>query len=273
MAATRIEWTDATWNPVRGCVPTSPGCAKCYASAFAERWRGLPGHPYEQGFDPRLVPEKLAEPLHWRAPRRVFVNSMSDLFGEFVPFDYVDRVFGVMHACEFLGRDAFPGHTFQVLTKRAERMAEYLSTDRRTAWARAAACYGGGHDPDGLYDQIDGRTSPAPHIHLGVSVENRKHGLPRIDVLREVPAALRFLSVEPLLEDLGTVNLAGIGWVIVGAESGHRPRPMNEDWVRSLRDQCAAAGVPFFYKQMINERGKKVSLPLLDGRQWAEMPR
>jgi len=274
MGESTIEWTDKTWNPVRGCVKVSPGCKHCYAETFAERWRGVEGHPYEQGFDPKLVPEKLSEPVRWRTPRRVFVNSMSDLFGEFVPFDFIDRVFGVMSACECLGRgdDAFPGHTFQVLTKRPARMREYLSTDRRRAWARAGVCYGGGDNPDPLFDQIAFREGPPPHIHLGVSVEDRKYGVPRIDVLREVPAALRFLSVEPLLEDLGEINLTGIGWVIVGAESGRGARPMREEWVRSLRDQCAAARVPFFYKQRLDERGRKVSLPLLDGAQHAAFP-
>jgi protein gp37 len=273
---TTIEWTDATWNPVRGCVKVSPGCKHCYAATFAERWRGVEGHPYEQGFDPRLVPEKLREPLRWRAPRRVFVNSMSDLFGEFVPDDYIDQVFGVMHACEYRAipksEDVFPWHTFQILTKRASRMREYLATDRRREWARTAGRCALEGSSDRMHDYVAFREAPAPHIHLGVSVEDRKYGVPRIDVLREVPAALRFLSVEPLLEDLGEINLTGIGWVIVGAESGRGARPMREDWVRSLRDQCAAAGVPFFYKQKLDERGRKVSLPLLDGAQHAAFP-
>jgi protein gp37 len=211
-----IEWTDATWNPVRGCTKISPGCAHCYAETFAERFRGVPGHPYEQGFDLRLVPEKLAEPFKWPSRRRVFVNSMSDLFHEGVPDEYILRVAEVMKAANW--------HTFQVLTKRSERMAELLRTKLRFA-------------------------SELPHIWWGVSVENRKHGLPRIDHLRTAPAVVRFLSVEPLLEDLGVINLNGIHWVIVGGESGHGARPMHADWVRSVRDQCQAVGVKFFFKQ------------------------
>lgn len=212
----RIEWTDASWNPVRGCTRISPGCARCYAETFAERFRGVPGHPYEQGFDLRLVPEKLAEPLRWRNPRRIFVNSMSDLFHADVSDEYIGAVVRVMQAANW--------HTYQVLTKRSERMRDLLAGPLAVA-------------------------AEQPHVWWGVSVENRRHGLPRIDHLRAAPAAVRFLSVEPLLEDLGVVDLRGIAWVIVGGESGHGARPMHPDWVRSLRDQCAAAGVPFFFKQ------------------------
>src|SRR5271157_163121 len=212
----KIEWTDATWNPVRGCTKISPGCAHCYAAVFAERFRGVKGHPYEQGFDLRLVPEKLEDPLRWPKPKRVFVNSMSDFFHPGIPDDYVDAITQVMIAARW--------HTFQVLTKRAERMGAMLSTRLRHAATHA-------------------------HIWWGVSVENRRDGLPRIDHLRAAPAAVRFLSVEPLLEDLGELNLAGIGWVIVGGESGPGARPMDEKWVLSIRDQCRRAGVPFFFKQ------------------------
>ena len=212
----RIEWTDATWNPVRGCTKISPGCTHCYASTFAERFRGVPGHPYEQGFDLRLVPEKLAEPFRWTARRRVFVNSMSDLFHPEVPDAYIVRVARVMAAADW--------HTYQVLTKRSERMAELLRTELRFA-------------------------ADLPHVWWGVSVENRRHGLPRIDHLRAAPAAVRFLSVEPLLEDLGRVDFTGIHWVIVGGESGHGARPMAAEWVRSLRDQCRESGASFFIKQ------------------------
>ncbi|HMD99735.1 MAG TPA: phage Gp37/Gp68 family protein [Terriglobia bacterium] len=213
---TSIEWTDATWNPVRGCTKIAAGCAHCYAEAFAERFRGVKGHPYEQGFDLRLVPEKLEDPLRWPKPKRVFVNSMSDFFHPGIPDDYVDAITQVMIAARW--------HTFQVLTKRAERMGAMLSTRLRHAATHA-------------------------HIWWGVSVENRRDGLPRIDHLRAAPAAVRFLSVEPLLEDLGELNLAGIGWVIVGGESGPGARPMDEKWVLSIRDQCRRAGVPFFFKQ------------------------
>ncbi len=212
----RIEWTDATWNPVRGCTKISPGCTHCYAATFAERFRGVPGHPYEQGFDLLLVPEKLTDPFGWSGRRRVFVNSMSDLFHDGVPDEYIARVARVMAAADW--------HTYQVLTKRSERMAELLRTKLRFA-------------------------AGLPHVWWGVSVENRRHGLPRIDHLRATPAAVRFLSVEPLLEDLGRLNLAGIDWVIVGGESGAGARPMVADWVRSIRDQCEQARVAFFFKQ------------------------
>jgi protein gp37 len=233
-----IEWTDATWNPVRGCTKISPGCAHCYAETFAERFRGVPGHPYEQGFDLRLVPEKLAEPFKWPSRRRVFVNSMSDLFHEGVPDEYILRVADVMKAANW--------HTFQVLTKRSERMAELLRIKLRFA-------------------------AELPHIWWGVSVENRKHGLPRIDHLRTAPAVVRFLSVEPLLEDLGVIDLNGIHWVIVGGESGHGARPMHANWVRSVRDHCQAAGVKFFFKQWGGVRKGKTGREL-DGRTYDGQP-
>jgi protein gp37 len=228
----KIEWTDATWNPVRGCDKISPGCKHCYAATFAERFRGVPGHPYEQGFDLRLVPEKLAEPLRWTKSKMVFVNSMSDLFHKDVPNEYVGRVGEVMRVANW--------HTYQVLTKRSERLASMLRTDLRHLAAE-------------------------PHIWWGVSVENRKHGLPRIDHLRAAPAAVRFLSVEPLLEDLGKVDLTGISWVIVGGESGPGARPMRPEWVRSIRNQCLAADVPFFFKQWGGTR-KHLTGRTLDGQ-------
>jgi protein gp37 len=235
---TRIEWTDATWNPVRGCTKITPGCAHCYASTFAERFRGVPGHPYEQGFDLRLVPEKLRDPFLWTTRKRVFVNSMSDLFHADVPDDYVLRVARVMATANW--------HTYQVLTKRSERMADLL----RTKLAFAAAL---------------------TNVWWGVSVENRRHGLPRIDHLRIAPAAVRFLSVEPLLEDLGDVDLTGIHWVIAGGESGPGARPLHADWVRSLRDQCRAAGVSFFFKQWGGVR-KSETGRTLDARTHDEQP-
>ncbi|HEV7922198.1 MAG TPA: phage Gp37/Gp68 family protein [Thermoanaerobaculia bacterium] len=233
-----IEWTDATWNPVRGCVKISPGCTHCYAETFAERFRGVPGHPYEQGFDIRLVPEKLTAPLQWKQPRRIFVNSMSDLFQAGIPEAFVLDVANVMRTADW--------HTYQVLTKRADRMREFLNGPLREA-------------------------ALEPHIWWGVSVENRKHGLPRLDDLRATPAAVRFLSIEPLLEDLGEIDLTGIHWVIVGGESGHRARPMQREWVTSIRDQCAAAGVPFFFKQWGGRR-KKAAGRELDGRHYDDMP-
>ena len=234
----KIEWTDATWNPIRGCTKIIPGCAHCYAETFAERFRGVPGHPYEQGFDLRLMPEKLDEPLRWKTSRMVFVNSMSDLFHEDVADEYIERVCRVMVEAR--------RHTYQVLTKRSERMRELLCS--RLSFA-----------------------AREPHIWFGVSVENRKHGLPRIEHLRAAPAGLRMLSVEPLLEDLGPLDLSGIGWVIVGGESGPKARPMQPDWVRAIRDQCRAAAVPFFFKQWGGAR-KNRSGRELDGRTHDEVP-
>jgi protein gp37 len=234
----KIEWTDATWNPVRGCTKISPGCAHCYAETFAERFRGVPGHPYEQGFDLRLVAEKLLDPLRWTRARMIFVNSMSDLFHEDVSDWYVGLVADVMRAAKW--------HTYQVLTKRSERLAQMLRTD---LWQHAQE----------------------PQIWWGVSVENRKHGLPRIDHLRDAPAAVRFLSIEPLLEDLGTIDLTGISWVIVGGESGHGARSMKPEWVRTIRDECEDAGVPFFFKQWGGIR-KSLTGRELDGRTYDAMP-
>ncbi|WP_368411282.1 DUF5131 family protein [Paludisphaera mucosa] len=235
---TRIEWTDATWNPVRGCTKITPGCAHCYAETFAERFRGVPGHPYERGFDLRPVPHKLFDPLRWTKPRMVFVNSMSDLFHKDVTDEYVMRVAEVMRVANW--------HTYQVLTKRSERLAAMLANELRDRAGES-------------------------HVWWGVSVENRRHGLPRIEHLRAAPAVVRFLSVEPLLEDLGDVDLAGIAWMIVGGESGHGARPMAPEWVESLRDQCAAQGVRFFFKQWGGVRKAKAGREL-DGRTYDEVP-
>ena len=232
-----IEWTDATWNPVTGCTKVSPGCKHCYAETFAERWRGVPGHPYEQGFDLRLWPERLGLPLRWKSPRTIFVNSMSDLFHERVPDGFIRRVFEVM--CEA------SHHTFQILTKRAERLA---------AWHAL--------HPEFWF---------APNVWLGVSVEDRRYGVPRVSQLTGVSSSVRFLSVEPLLEDVGRLSLEGIDWVIVGGESGSGARPMREEWVLSVRDQCLAAGVPFFFKQWGGVR-KKQQGRQLEGRTWDDLP-
>ncbi|MGA2858614.1 MAG: phage Gp37/Gp68 family protein [Candidatus Sulfotelmatobacter sp.] len=234
----QIEWTDATWNPVRGCTKISPGCKHCYAETFAERFRGVKGHPYEQGFDLRLVPEKLTEPLLWRSPKLVFVNSMSDLFHEGVPDEYIEMVCRVMTTAKW--------HTFQVLTKRSARMRDLLSGRLRFA-------------------------AEQEHIWWGVSVENRKHGLPRIADLQAAPACVRFLSIEPLLENLGRFDVAGISWAIVGGESGPGARPMREEWVVSIRNQCAAARVPFFFKQWGGVRKKRTGR-ILQGRTHDEYP-
>jgi protein gp37 len=227
-----IEWTDSTWNPVRGCTKISPGCKHCYAETFAERFRGVPGHPYERGFDLRLVPERLADPLKWAEPRMIFVNSMSDLFHDRVPDEYIEQVCEVMALARW--------HTFQVLTKRSARLSSLLSGPLR-------------------------RFSEMRHVWWGVSVENKKHGLPRLNSLRSCPAAIRFLSVEPLLEDLGIIELSGISWVIVGGESGPGARPLDGGWVRSIRDQCKKSKVPFFFKQWGGVR-KKEHGRTLDGK-------
>ena len=237
-AESKIEWTDSTWNPVRGCTKISPGCTHCYAETFAERFRGVPGHPYEQGFDLRLVPEKLTDPLTWAKPKTIFVNSMSDLFHKDVADDYILAVAKVMEMANW--------HTYQVLTKRSERMRDLLSTKLKDAAALL-------------------------HIWWGVSVENQKHGLPRIDHLRDAPAAMRFLSIEPLLEDLGPINLEGLSWVIVGGESGAGARPMAEEWVLSIRDQCQQAQVPFFFKQWGGWNKKKAGR-ILHGFTYDAMP-
>lgn len=228
-----IEWTDATWNPVRGCSKVSPGCANCYAETFAERFRGVPGHPFEQGFDLRLVPEALELPHRWRAPRLVFVNSMSDLFHEDVPDAFVQSVFEVMASCS--------QHQFQVLTKRHERL---LKLAARLPWP--------------------------PNVWMGVSVETARY-YARIAALRRVPAETRFVSLEPLLAPMPNLPLDGIHWVIVGGESGRRSRAMDAEWVRGIREQCVAAGVPFFFKQW-GGRNKKAAGRTIDGQVWSELP-
>lgn len=229
-----IEWTEATWNPVTGCSKVSPGCAHCYAERFAERWRGVPGHAYEQGFDLRLWPERLEIPLRWRRPRLVFVNSMSDLFHEDVPLDFVRRVFEVMAQAHW--------HTFQILTKRHQRLAE-----------------------------IGPRLEWAPNVWIGVSIEN-KRWVHRADCLREVrEAAVRFISAEPLLGPLIGLNLTGIDWLIAGGESGPRHRPMRDEWLIDLRDRCVKEGVPFFFKQW-GGRTSKSGGRILQGQLWSEMP-
>lgn len=238
----RIEWTQHTWNPVTGCTNVSPGCKHCYARIFAERLKAMGVPSYENGFAVTLQPERLLEPLKRKTSTLYFVNSMSDLFHEQVPFPYVDKVFAVIERA--------PHHQFQILTKRADRMAEYCATRRlpHNAW-------------------------------LGVSVENRKHGVPRIAPLSKIEASVRFLSVEPLIADPGRLPLRGIHWVIVGGESGRGARPMNADWVRKVRDQCLGAGIPFFFKQWGAwgpdgiKRSKKANGRSIDGRQWSQLPK
>jgi protein gp37 len=228
-----IEWTESTWNPVTGCTKVSPGCAHCYAETFAERFRGVPGHPYERGFELQLRPERLQIPLRWRRPRLVFVNSMSDLFHEDIPDDFVQMVFNTMRTAS--------NHTFQILTKRHERLQELA---QRIEWP--------------------------PNVWMGVSIENRRF-VHRADALRRVPAAIRFVSAEPLLGPLNGLDLRGIHWLIAGGESGARHRPMQAEWVRDLRDKCISEGVAFFFKQW-GGRYSKAGGRELDGRQWSEMP-
>ncbi|HVY98070.1 MAG TPA: phage Gp37/Gp68 family protein [Dongiaceae bacterium] len=234
---TTIEWTDATWNPVTGCTKISSGCDNCYAERFAERFRGTPGHPFESGFDLTLRPERLDQPLKWRRPQMIFVNSMSDLFHKEVPQEFIDNVFDTMEKATW--------HTFQVLTKRSSLMSKFL---RRR--------YGG-------------RCGPR-HMWFGVSVEDGTK-LSRIGHLRNAPAGVRFLSIEPLIGPVGEIDLSGIDWVIVGGESGPRARPMKEQWVQEIRDQCVAARVAFFFKQWGGIR-PKTGGRTLDGREWNQYP-
>jgi len=233
----QIEWTDATWNPVRGCTKVSPGCKHCYAETFAERFRGVPGHPFEQGFDLRLVPEKLQQPLLWRSPRRIFVNSMSDLFHKKIHKDYIAKVFDTMEAADW--------HIYQVLTKRSSLLQNFIN-DRY-------------------------KTRPAPkNMWFGVSVENAQ-SLARIAHLRKANASIRFLSVEPLIGPVGSLNLEGINWVIVGGESGPGARPMDARWALDVRNQCVKAGVAFFFKQW-GGRSPKAGGRLLEGEEWNQFP-
>lgn len=227
-----IEWTEATWNPVRGCTKVSEGCRHCYAETFAERWRGIPGHPYESGFDLRTVPEVLDLPLRWKRPRVIFVNSMSDLFHEEVPYGFIQAVFDVMKRA--------PHHRFQVLTKRAKRVAELSAA---LPWP--------------------------PNVWLGVSIEDQANAH-RLAHLLKVPASVRFISFEPLLGPVD-LDLAGVQWVILGGESGPHARPMKADWARALRDRCRRESIPFFFKQWGGKR-KDLTGRVLDGAMWDEMP-
>ncbi|MDF0607051.1 phage Gp37/Gp68 family protein [Neisseriaceae bacterium TC5R-5] len=237
----KIEWTERTWNPTVGCTKISPGCKHCYAEGMAGRLQAMRTPGYENGFELTLLPQRLEDPLKRKTPTTYFVNSMSDLFHEAVSFDYVAKVFEVIERAHW--------HTFQILTKRADRLENFFA----------------------------GRKAPH-NAWLGVSVEDRKYGVPRIDHLRRVDATIRFLSVEPLLEDVGVMDLSNIHWVIVGGESGPKARPMKIDWVDSIRGQCEDAGVAFFFKQWGGwgadgvKRAKKYNGRELHGRTWDEMP-
>jgi protein gp37 len=235
--ATEIEWTDATWNPITGCKKIGAGCDNCYAARFAERWRGIQGHPYEQGFDLRLWPTRIGQPLQWRKPRLIFVNSMSDLFHKNVPKTFIDAIFETMERAD--------QHIYQVLTKRSSLMTRYVNQRYKH--------------------------SPVPsHIWLGVSIEDGEH-LGRLNHLKQANATVRFISFEPLLGPIGKVNLDGISWAIVGGESGPNARAMSPDWARELRDQCGEQDVAFFFKQWGGPRPKSGGR-LLDGETWDGFP-
>jgi protein gp37 len=228
-----IEWTDASWNPVTGCTQVSPGCDHCYALTFAERFRGVPDHPYEQGFDLKLWPGRLTLPLTWRRPRRIFVNSMSDLFHKDIPTEYIQAVFATMQRADW--------HVFQVLTKRPGRLR-----------------------------RIAGELPWPQNVWMGVSIESAEFAW-RADYLREVPAAVRFISAEPLLGPLDEVSLDGIDWLITGGESGPGHRPIEEAWVRQLRDRCGSSHIAYFHKQWGGLRPKQGGRDL-DGRTHDEWP-
>lgn len=228
-----IEWTDSTWNPVTGCTKVSPGCKHCYAETFSERWRGIPGHHFEQGFELRFWPGRLDLPLRWKKPRKVFVNSMGDPFHEEIPLSFIKEIFQTMGKASW--------HTFQILTKRAERLAELI---KELDWT--------------------------PNVWTGVSIENAEY-LWRARHLRLIPATVKFISFEPLLGPIGILDLTGIDWVVVGGESGPGARPIDATWVREIREQCLTQGVPFFFKQW-GGVNKKRNGRLLDGRTWGELP-
>jgi len=236
--STSIEWTDATWNPVTGCTKISAGCDHCYAERFSERFRGTRGHPFENGFDLTLRPERLDQPLRWRTPRMIFVNSMSDLFHKEIPKEFITRVFDTMEAASW--------HTFQVLTKRSSLMRDFLRKRYGT------------------------RRAPL-HMWFGVSIEDGTK-TSRIRHLREAPAGVRFLSIEPLIGPVGKLDLTEIDWVIVGGESGPGARPMEREWVRGIRDQCRDKRVAFFFKQWGGLRPKSGGRKL-DRREWSQFPK
>lgn len=236
-----IEWTEHTWNPMTGCTKVSPGCKNCYAEEMANRLKAMGTPGYENGFELSLMRERLEQPLRRKKPTKYFVNSMSDLFHEAVPDEFLDQVFDVI--------EQTPHHTYQILTKRAERLSNYFMgvAAPQNAW-------------------------------LGVSVEDRQYGVPRIDLIRQVSASVRFLSVEPLLEDIGQIDLTDIHWVIVGGESGRKARPLKEEWVNKIQRQCEEQGAAFFFKQWGTwgadgkKRNKKANGREFQGRVWNEMP-
>ncbi|MBD3275678.1 MAG: DUF5131 family protein [Candidatus Marinimicrobia bacterium] len=228
-----IEWTESTWNPVTGCSKISAGCKNCYAETMAYRLKAMGQQNYVNGFKLTLQPHMLEKPLQWKSSQIIFVNSMSDLFHESVPLSYIKEVFATMNKANW--------HHFQILTKRSERLKN-------------------------IHKQLDW----SPHIWMGVSVENQDM-IPRIDHLRNINAGIKFLSLEPLIGPISNLNLNNIDWVIAGGESGHNARPVKEDWIIDIRDQCEFAGVPFFFKQW-GGFNKKKNGRVLEGRTWDEMP-
>lgn len=238
MAETQIEWTDVTWNPVTGCSKITRGCDHCYAERFSERFRGVKNHPFENGFDLTLRTERLKQPLDWRKPRRIFVNSMSDLFHKEIPRAFIDIVFDTMEKADW--------HTYQVLTKRSSLMSRYLNHRYSEALA-------------------------PKHIWLGVSIEDEKNTV-RLKHLKEAHASTKFISFEPLLGPVGSIDLRGIDWVIVGGESGPGARPMAEEWATQIHKQCKKDKVAFFFKQWGGIRPKSGGR-LLKGREWNQYPK
>ncbi len=235
---TTIEWTNATWNPVTGCTKISAGCDNCYAERFSERFRGVKDHPFQNGFDLTLRSERIEQPLSWKKPKMVFVNSMSDLFHKEIPIEFISRVFDTMEHADH--------HIFQVLTKRSSLMRNFVNNR-----------YKNGRAPE--------------HIWLGTSIEDNIR-CSRIQHMQEMKASVRFLSIEPLIGPIEKLDLDGIHWVIVGGESGPRSRPMKSEWVRSIRDQCKKQEVPFFFKQWGGLRPKSGGR-LLDGKEWSQFPK
>lgn len=260
---TKIEWADRVWNPITGCFPISSGCDNCYARRMANRLSGRFGYPLDDPFRVTFHPDRLDLPLYWGKPSRIFVNSMGDLFHKDVQYSDLDKVFGVMWACLYQAKKggAFPWHTFQILTKRPELMFKYLSTKRKSQWATEAGFIS--INGDAIHDQTYYHEGPHPRIWLGVTVENADYK-PRIDILRRIPAAVRFVSFEPLIGDVGKLNLNGIHWVIVGGETGPGARPMHANWPIEIYRQCIAQKVPFFFKKWGSFWGNGLSSAPMD---------
>ncbi len=239
----KIEWCTTSWNPITGCTKISPGCANCYSEVMSRRLQAMGLKKYRNNFELTLHEDDLQLPYKWKKPQMVFINSMSDLFHKDVPFKFVDKVFNVIRDNQ--------QHTFQILTKRSYEMYNYMHFS--------------------MYAYIK-------NVWAGVSVENKRYGLRRIDDLRATSTNVKFLSIEPLLEDLGTINLTGIDWVIVGGESGNKARPMKKEWVINIKNQCESANVPFFFKQWGTwgpdgvKRNKNENGSILDGKEYKNYP-